>query len=80
MAPPPRVLLLPTGATYPSLRLMRGLVRSPPPTFLIGSGHLGGRKAIYLKGPHSAPQPGQSQQCPSQMPVYSCSLSPFVLL
>ena len=44
---------------YPSLRLMRGLVRAPAPTFLIGSGHLGGRMAFYLQGQHSSPASSQ---------------------
>ena len=43
------------AAHYPSLRLMRGLVRAPAPTFLIGSGHLGGRMAFYLQGQPSSP-------------------------
>ena len=29
---------------------------------LIGSGHLGGRLAIYFSGPHTAPQPAQSRR------------------
>ena len=44
-----------TAAHYPRLRLMRGLVRAPAPTFLIGSGHLGGRMAFYLQGQPSSP-------------------------
>ncbi len=40
---------------YPSLRLMRGLVTQPAPTFLIGSGHLGGRMAFYFQGQPSSP-------------------------
>ncbi len=40
---------------YPSLRLMRGSGRNRSPTFLIGSGHLGGRMAFYLQGQHSSP-------------------------
>ena len=40
---------------YPSLRLIRGLGTVPAPTFLIGSGHLGGRMAFYFEGQHSSP-------------------------
>src|SRR5918997_6566554 len=42
-------------AHYPSLRLIRGVVPCLPPTFLIGSGHLGRRMAFYLEGQHSSP-------------------------
>ena len=57
---------------YPSLRLIRGLVVSPAPTFLIGSGHLGGRIAFYLQGQHSSPANSQpSLALPGA--VYSCS-------
>src|SRR3712207_4895396 len=46
---------LPKPSHYPSLRLMRGLVTAPAPTFLIGSGHLSGRTAFYFQGQHSSP-------------------------
>ena len=39
----------------PRLRVIRGLARGPAPTFLIGSGHLGGRMAVYYQGQRSSP-------------------------